>query len=250
MKVLTSIGYGGAQIADEVVRGGTRIVCDGGAGKLYGLWVGPSPLVGGWEGPRQKIDRLLARQFFASIRPQTILVSNYFELRYDDEAIEQVSIILSEAKRAGLVVGHYNAVSRRPPTMTKAAWRARHDRAMKVWKPHLHQINPDVYFRTPGELCRGEVVQVDKMITAEMDEIAELITEARRCATTTEEVVPVLSDRSISGQNATHPAKNRQLVAFLESLGIKTIAIWTDKAGNGAARDIAMSSLAATSPEA
>lgn len=228
MKVLTSIGHGGPNVADIVIPGATPVNVEGGAARVFGKYAGPSAFEGGWEGKREKVDRAAAREYIAKLPRDVPFVSNFLELRYDDVAVEQVAIVLREARRRNLVTGHYGAISRRPAVLSKPEWQKRNDRAMRVWKPLLKQINPDLYFRNPGETCQGELVIEDRLVLSEVFEVVETITECRRVAGTTEEIVPVISDRSINGATKSHFFKNKQQLVLLDALGIKTVLIWTD----------------------
>lgn len=233
MQLLTCLGVSFNQPTVQL-GSAKRIVVEGGAGCIHGVWHGPEMHVGGWAAvteaqkanqPDPPIDVEAAQKYFAKLSPFETFISNFYELRFDERSVDEVAKVLRAARGGGLkAIGHYGFPAMRFG-MPVTTWQSQNDAVARRLKPYLTLINPSLYI--PDELCVPEK-PVKVLPLNLIYEYLALLAEASRLAGKTEEVVPVISDRSVSGNLKAPPELVSQVVKIVDALSIKRVIYWSD----------------------
>lgn len=234
MQLLTCLGVGFNQPTVQL-GSAKRIVVEGGAGCIHGVWHGPEMHVGGWAAvtaaqkakqPDPPIDVEAAQKYFAKLSPFETFISNFYELRFDERSVGEVAKVLRAARGGGLkAIGHYGFPAWRFD-LAVAKWQTQNDAAARRWKPYLSMLNPSLYL--PDELCNTKK-PVETLPLTLVYQFLAVLAESFRLAGSTEEVVPVVSDRSVSGIYAAPPALVSQVIKLVASLAIQRVIYWSDQ---------------------
>lgn len=228
MIIYTSLGHGAVK-HDDQIDGTVPCVCEGGAGLIFGEPSGVNTLVGGWDGPRERVDAKGAAAYCARIPRGTLVVSDFFEMRFDRAAVAEVAVFLRIARSMGLRTGHRTSVMRRGPNESRRDWQDKHIAAWKVWRPLLDCACVDLYSVPAGGWIDGQQAKSDSMIWPEVLSTIEAMALAHELNTGGEEVLPVFSPEANGGKEIVGGVKARAYLELFAAFGAKSVAVWTDR---------------------
>lgn len=214
MQIIYAYGRG-----EVVIDGVTSAICEGGAGNLRGQYV-TQMHVGGWPavkaaidsgGTFPPIDPVKAKAYYAQCRDGDVLLSNFFENRFDAYHAKQVVAALKPAQPR-LQVYHYAFPSFDPMgEVGDAFWRR--------LKPCVDGLAPGYYAHDQDD--------PDNWLHRDYCRMAFQVSESiRYIGDSDKELCFVISPQTHQGKDI-KPAKLLAQVNFLESLGVKKLFLWS-----------------------